>query len=166
MIPTLTQQAREATAAKERAEKEEKRKSAILTSSSNLGDGAIVFSDEGIDEEDLKEKNIVLFPKEEEGGVAEDESVTMTFTITDTTTPHVNVIQKDIEEVPKKETDVIEEALKKETNVLEEVPKKETDVIEEIPKKETDVIEEAPKKETDVIEEAPKNDVDEGFVNN
>ena len=52
LVPTVTQQAREAAAAKEKVEMEEKRKSAILTSSSNLGDGAIVFSDEAIEEEE------------------------------------------------------------------------------------------------------------------
>ena len=125
MIPTVSQQGREAANAKEKAEKEEKRKSAILTSSSNLGDGAIVFSDEIIDEEVPKEKSIVLFPKEEEGGVAEDESVTMTFTISNTTAPQVNLVQK---EVPKEtDHDAKEEVTKKESDVVEEVPKKEVD---------------------------------------
>lgn len=75
LLPTVTQQAREAAAAKERLELEEKRRSAIITSSSTLGDGAIVFSDDPIAEE--RHVTLVTKDKEEEGSEFTSASVTV-----------------------------------------------------------------------------------------
>ena len=95
LLPTATQQARDAAVAKERTELKEQRKSAILTSSTNLGDGEIVFSDKTSDEE-----RVVILVSEEEALVSSSLLSDDGMTIVGSTTVTVTVSQAEVIDGP------------------------------------------------------------------
>ncbi len=96
LLPTATQQARDAAVAKERTELKEQRKSAILTSSSNLGNGDIVFSDKSSDEDRV----VTLVAEEEEALVSSSLVSDDGMTIAGSATVTVTVSQAEVIDGP------------------------------------------------------------------